>query len=117
MTGATIRQMAFAERACPWITGPDTGASSKTIWGVMMCAPVQWPSCPADPSDFGRCFRLLELIPEWRPMLPNVALTYPMWAGMVDAWEELEALWREECGQKTAPKLYKRMLEIRAGKR
>ena len=113
MRDKTTQRTAIISKAHQWIIGGDTGLSSLTIWGVMMCHPPAWPSIPADPSDFGRCFRLLELIPEWRKRLPRVSDIYPEWDGLVQHWPELEALWLEECNNDRAPKLYRRMIELR----
>ena len=113
MRDKTAARTAILSKAHQWIMGGDTGRSSLTIWGVMMSAPAERPLIPADPSDFGRCFRLLELIPEWRKRLPRVSDIYPEWDGLVQHWPELEALWQEERSQGRAPKLYQRMIELR----
>lgn len=81
-------------RALNWIVGPDTGTSSTTIWAVMMGATYPRQSRPSDASDFGRCYRLLEAIPEWRARLPEVAEAHPEWAPLVAVWAELEDIWR-----------------------
>ena len=100
-----------------WLRGPDTGTSSKTICGVMIGNRYVHGNVfhepPLDPDDFGRCYRLLRAFPEWRARLPEVAAAYPEWAGLVDAWDELTALYEEERASGTAPKLYARMQELR----
>lgn len=98
-----------------WLANGDTGISSKVIWGVMMGRPSgnRWDSEPADPADFGRCYRLLKIMPAWRGRLSEVAARYPEWTGLVDAWDELTALYEEELPLKRAPKLYARMQELR----
>jgi hypothetical protein len=115
--------------AISWVAGDDTGASSMTIWSVMMGAEPQGRygsagAWPADPDDFGRCYRLLTLIPEWRGRLGEVATRHPgAWTGLVEAWDELTALWEEEAGAgldraqlrgKSAPRLYRRMKQAQA---
>lgn len=97
-----------------WLMSDDTGTSSKTICAVITGSSMNYPDVPHDPSDFGRCHRLLSLFPEWRPRLHEVAEKYPMWGPMVAAWDELTALYREESedGAKAAPKLYARMREL-----
>lgn len=102
-----------------WLAGGDTGMSSKTIWSVMTGrlprhADNWWePSIPYDPSDFGRCHRLLEEFPAWRARLPEVADKYPEWKPLVEVWDELTALYEEEWASGQAPKLYARMKELR----
>jgi len=87
------------QRAMEWIVGRDTGTSSKTIWSVMQGVTPEHASTPSDPDDFGRCYRLLRLIPEWRHNLRLVALTYPQWAPLVREWDALTAMF--EKGERT----------------
>ena len=68
---------------------------------------------PGDPDDFGRCHRLLVLIPEWRERLREVAAAYPRWRGLVENWDELTSLYLEELPTRHAPRCYKRMQELR----
>lgn len=107
-----------------WLTGGDTGTSSKTIWFVMMGRESTeryfWPSPPSDPSDFGRCHRLLRLMPSWRQRLPEVSAKYPKWQGLVEHWDELTSLYEDELangqknkhGERMATKTYERMKQL-----
>ncbi len=99
-------------RALKWVTGGDTGVSSLTIWAVMMGVKPEHGSYPYDPSDFGRCYRLLKLMPEWRSRLREVVMDYPEWRDLVHNWDELEKLFEEESPSGTCPKLYRRMQEL-----
>jgi hypothetical protein len=103
------------DRASRWIVSGDTGVSSKTIWSVMNNVAPDHADVPHDPSDFGRCFRLLLLVPEWRKRLYQVAFFYPGWAPLVREWDALSALYIEELKNKNgmAPKLYARMQALR----
>lgn len=89
------------QRAIRWIVGSDTGTSSQSIWAQMMGAGQPawcgW-SYPHDPSDLGRCLRLLALIPEWKPRLPEMAEHGPAWAALVAQWDALAAMMNEEVG-------------------
>ena len=98
-----------------WIVSADTGISSKTIWSVMMGVEMSWhASPPLDPSDFGRCFRLLVLVPGWRARLPEVAARYPEWAPLIREWDELERLYCKAVGEgvEFATELYQRIQEL-----
>ena len=103
-----------------WLLSQDTGVSSRTIWAVMMGVETTPQRCitkydiPYDPSDFGRCFRLLCLFPEWRKNLHRVAEVFPKWGPIVDHWDEMERLWIEESRSalREAPKLYALMLRL-----
>jgi hypothetical protein len=83
------------ERAQDWLFCGDTGLSSKAIWQMMMLGHVapRYQDVPADKWDFGRCHRLLLLIPAWRARIGEMAVL-PGWAPVVEAWDELEALFR-----------------------
>lgn len=99
--------------AIGWLSNGDTGISSETIWSVMMGRPVKerhW-NMPRDPDDFGRCYRLLKIMPSWRERLPEVSAKFPGWKPLVDAWDELTALYEQEVPNHhgRAPKLYERM--------
>lgn len=108
------------QRAATWIVSRDTGTSSQTIWSVMMGAEPAHASEPSDPDDFGRCYRLLKLIPEWKPRLSEVAARYPVWTALVAHWDELTALYEDELqngpmskyGNRMAPRTYDRMKEL-----
>lgn len=98
-----------------WIKNGDTGVSSETIWSALTGWPVRRHGIPYDPSDFGRCYRLLKIMPGWRERLPEVALKHPDWKPFVDVWDELTALYEEEVPHHKgrAPKLYRRMQDLR----
>lgn len=84
-------------RALRWAAGDDTGMSSKAIMAVMTGnKPKDWDCYPRDSSDFGRCYRLLALIPEWRPRIKKMATVGKEWAALVDRWDDIEALYKAE---------------------
>lgn len=104
-----------------WLANGDTGISSKAIWGVLMGRDIGAlefgdDNTPRDPSDFGRCYRLLKVMPSWRLRLPEVAAKFPRWKPLVDAWDELTTLYEQELPKGSAPKLYDRMKELRREK-
>jgi hypothetical protein len=84
--------------ALDWISGGDTGASSKAIWCVMMGRPDGGSAHPLDPGDVGRCFRLLERVPEWKARMHLMRGMGPYWDALVDRWDEIRACLEEECG-------------------
>lgn len=110
-----------------WILSGDTGVSSKTIWAVMMgvatepgqrCGFTSKPpalTCdiPLDPADFGRCYRLLQLFPEWRRGITKMGEIFPKWKPMADRWDEMERLYEEEYPSGKCPRLYDLMQELR----
>ena len=94
-----------------WLLSGDTGISSECICGVMTKSKVRDSSPPSDPSDFGRCYRLLQHFPGWRPRMGEVAAKFPEWTALVREWDALTALYELESKNKDgrAPKLYDRM--------
>ena len=84
------------ERAVEWIVGDDTGLSSKAIWAVMMGAKPRPHSYPSDGADLGRCMRLLELIPEWKPRMVEMQAVSPYWKALVPEWDRLVGILKAE---------------------
>lgn len=123
---AFCRKNGHDHMACPTIDtlekwyehGLDCGESSTAIF---LQATGQKRSGakehPLDPSDFGRCYRLIERFPEARFGIDRLAALDKVWERMNEAWAELEALYREEVKSGNAPKLYARMQELRGVKR
>lgn len=119
---ANAKIKASGDAEMEWLLGHDTGTSSKVIFSILastsqarsaaMARLHGWRDTPSDPSDFGRCHRLLDLFPAWRERLGEVAAKHPAWAPLVEAWDELTALWNEESPTKNCPKLYNRMKEL-----
>jgi hypothetical protein len=96
-----------------WRHGPDIGLSSLTIWhAIIDGAPGHDPHVPQDPADFGRCYRMVKAF-GWRDKLDRVSTIFPPFKPIVDAWDELCALYEEELPSGQAPKLYERMKELR----
>jgi hypothetical protein len=88
----------YADRQITWLMSGDTGVSSETIFGVMTGRPTRMAGVPYDRSDFGRCYRLLAMFPEWRDRLEDVADKYPSWAHLVQQWGYLERLYENDSG-------------------
>lgn len=102
-----------------WLFGFDVGASSKAIWRTMIGAEgrpdAYWPDTaayPRDPSDFGRCWRLLARFPEWRERLGEMRKYGPVWSALVSEWDAIEAVYVEEMDGKRAPHTYALMQDV-----
>lgn len=112
------QQRAVPAEALAWIVGDDTGSSSEAIWCAMIGIPLSYSMVPYDPSDLGRCVRLLEQVPAWRDRVPELANLNAGWAAYVARWDELTALLRKEVGAdwargRRAPQTYELMQQIR----
>lgn len=77
-----------------WLTGDDTGLSSKYMASVLSPTPC---SCqmnhPHDGSDFGRCYRLLKSVPALRANIDRLATCPSPWPALHAKWMELEKLY------------------------
>jgi hypothetical protein len=88
-------------RLVDWMTSGDTGSSSKAIMYWLAAGKVEgtWgASTPSDVADFGRCIRLLECIPEWKPRMAEMAGAGGLWPTMSKYWPALTATYLEENG-------------------
>jgi len=98
-----------------WVVNGDMGASSLTLWTVIMGEPCdKSPSIPYDSGDFGRCYRLLQLIPESQRMqiMAETAQAYPNWIPFAREWKKLTRLYETENTTTKKPKLYKLMEKL-----
>lgn len=101
-----------------WLAGGDTGLSSRSIVAVMERNPVVHATngnrveYPRDPDDLGRCIWLLDLEPSYRTRLREMSAYGWQWAVLVEHWNELETLYREEEPSGRAPKCGARMMEL-----
>lgn len=73
-----------------WAVGRGTGASSFCLAGHLMGLDTGG-SYPCDGGDFGRCERLLDMVPGLRERLPEMASVNRYWAALVPRWEEIRA--------------------------
>jgi hypothetical protein len=91
----------IVERLRTWIDGNDTGASSMTIFYTLGEAhgiqkPEEWHGMtPCDYYDFGRCYRLIERIPEWKARIKELGEMLPEWSKFADNWIALSLLYEE----------------------
>ncbi|MDD2246402.1 MAG: hypothetical protein PHC39_04890 [Proteiniphilum sp.] len=97
-----------------WIREGERGISSETIFEVLADHPLldkthMDRNVPHDPSDFYRCHKLLQAVPEWNGKLNRVAKVFPHWQVFVDNWDLLESLLEQES---MSPKLYAALDEL-----
>jgi hypothetical protein len=115
-----------------WLLGTDTGFSSLEIFYTLAADETArggaearlkrgsgssgFGNPPQDPDDVGRCVRLLDRFPAWRGRLREVSEAYDRWRLFVPAWDELEALYREEVPnhEGAAPRLFERLKALHA---
>ena len=102
-----------------WVLHGDRGISSNAMVEVFEGFPLglinsssPFGTYPHDPSDFNRCYKLLEEVPGYREQLPKMRWRSRTWKVLVEHWSELEELLLEERETGKCPKLYKRMREL-----
>lgn len=107
------------ERKClEWMLGDDTGVSSETMVAVA-CGINRRPKsafrvdAPYDPSDFGRCYRLVQQIPEIRNSFHHIGKAVPVFAGILENWDELVELYLRDLPTGRSDELYKRIKQLR----
>lgn len=102
-----------------WLASGHRGISSEAIVSHLTGVPIGGSSgfgtYPYDPSDFNRCHELLTQCPELRLELHRMAELGPVWAALVERWDNLTRLFLAEVAQGTgkAPRTYKVMAELR----
>jgi len=88
----------------------ERGASSEVMVSTFECIQISsmwWSVHPHDPSDFNRCVKLLNAVPEYRSRMDEMRAVSPQWDSLVDHWDELEGMLKE-----SAPEIYDRMKEL-----
>ena len=86
-----------------WLNGSDSGLSSKFIAAFFAGSPVLRQitevNVPHDPSDVGRCVRLLDLAAQngqnWRERMGELA-SVKEWARLAPRWAEVEAAYHQD---------------------
>lgn len=97
------------DKIIKWFLTGKTGNSSKAIVAQMMRHGTdrRYPDYPLDGGDFGRCHGLLEMVPEFKPRMQEMADRSPQWAALVEHWDELTEIY---ClGVNSASNLHDRM--------
>ena len=85
------------ERIQEWFLTGEQGLSSKAIIHTHLKGLPPSPlHHPLDPSDLRRCILLLEQVPEAREAFPRLAAASPKWKPLVEQWDNLTTLLREE---------------------
>jgi hypothetical protein len=109
------------DRVMQWLLVGETGLSSTCMVAnifshesIKKIKAYETTVHPLDSGDFYRCYKLLEAIPEFREHLPIMRKVSPYWEVLVDHWDELESLLKEDLRDKArgSRKLYDRMKEL-----
>lgn len=98
-----------------WLLNGERGSSSEAIVSKMEHVPIfshRANAHPIDPSDFNRCVKLLDCVPEYRRRLDEMRDVSPVWNELIEHWGELEQMLSDALEQGVAPEMYKYMKEL-----
>ena len=98
MAGAVMKKEEtpkdIKERCKEWLKSKGTGASAQCIYDFFATGYVVFCSYPHDADDFGRCLKLLEVVPEWEARLSELSeiegVHGEVWAKLAEEWEVLK---------------------------
>jgi hypothetical protein len=81
-----------------WFISGNTGISSIAITAQMTGNDTgrDFSDYPLDSADFGRCYKLLQAVPEFRQRISEMAERSPQWAILSKNWDELERLYEQD---------------------
>ncbi len=99
-----------------WIADKDTGISSETMVAIALGAKKTKSSrfnAPHDPSDFGRCYRLVKAVPEMKTQFDRIGKAVPTFKLILKNWDELCELYERDLPSGKSDDLYKRIKELR----
>jgi hypothetical protein len=69
---------------------------------------------PHDPSDFGRCYRLVQIAPSIREDFDRIGKMVPQFAGILREWDALCAIYERDLSSGKSDELYKKIMQLRA---
>lgn len=88
------------QRLLHWSLSGDTGTSSQTlacaVLGIRKEDRAFGFDVPHDYSDFGRCYRLVQLVPEILTMWDKVIAACPAWGPIAERWDEVVACYEAD---------------------
>ena len=117
---ATPCPFPLSKAAVRWLASGDRDPGSDAIFERMTgirCGERWHFNYPRDPSELGRCRKLLKAVPEFAENFRCMRTVSWMWATLVDHWAELCALMDEDArtwrhGRGSLPRTLKRMQDL-----
>lgn len=111
------------DNALWWLKYGEHGASSAGIWYHMTkgsygdMGPVDnfkfhLRPHPLDPSDFYRCYKLLNAVPQWKKRIGEMGQHSEVWQKLVDNWDKLTEMLEEQLQTKKANGMYEFMQQL-----
>ena len=87
-------------RTVDWLIHDKVGLSSRTMaaWLGFGEKFEKGTNYPHDPDDLDRCLAYLHAVPEARALIPKMAELNPVWAALVEHWDDIERQHLDEIG-------------------
>ncbi len=88
--------MTTNQKIISWFLTGNVGTSSEAIVAQMTDNKTGRDGLgdhPHDNSDFGRCYKLLEAVPEFKSRIGEMSPRSPEWAALIARWDELIDAW------------------------
>lgn len=82
-----------------WLLTEETGLSSCAIAAHFTGNAQEYEDMqfhPRDVGDFGRCVRLLDVVPEWRERIQEMSVYSEQWKALAKEWSRLEESYATE---------------------
>lgn len=98
-----------------WLAGDDVGTSSRTMVAIALGATEGDFDAPHDPSDFGRCYRLVKAVPAIRESFLTISMRVPAFLRILHNWDELCTIYVRDLNSGKSSELYQRIKELRGG--
>ncbi len=103
------------ERKEWWLTEGERGMSSEAMFEKLSGMRLKgYKNHPCDPDDFKRCYKLLQVIPEWKNELHQLKSLSPVWEKLVDNWDKLTEYYEDMLVVKKANGMFEFMGELGA---
>jgi len=87
------------DKIIKWFLSGNTGVSSEAIVAQLMNVKTEragYGDYPHDSDDFGRCYKLLEAVPEFKLRINEMATRSNEWAALVEYWTVLTTLYEDD---------------------
>lgn len=104
----------FVKKIANWLRSHDTGVSSETMAAIALGADEGYFDAPHDNSDFGRCYRLVKIVPEIRGSFSRISELVPQFKAILANWDELCSMYEKD---KWSKELYHRIKCLRGDRK
>lgn len=112
----STKVVSMERRALAWMLSGDSGVSSETMLSIALGI-TKKDSCgfdvPYDAGDFGRCYRLVEQVPEIRDKFEAIGRRFVAFKPILACWDELAAIYEQDLPTGKSARLGERLRELR----